>query len=338
MVTMRDIAKKAGVSQATVSYAFTDDSNISPDTRRKVLRIARELNYTVNLSARMLRSGRNKSIGLILQDLSNPYSIHLADAISTQALDRGLQTIIQQTMYRHDMEQQALQHIAGSLCDGMIFCPTKFTWPEIRALLGTKPLVLVSPEDETIDVDTIGTSVGSSAFTATSYLISHGCREPLFMGNEFVPYEQIAESRDSTLSRVAGFERALIANGIPVTPDRFHNPRGWNARQGRDSVHDLVKLGIAFDGLVCINDYTAIGALRGLNDLGIRIPEEVQVIGLDGVSNGAYTYPALSTVAIDFEDFAEKAITMLCDRIADLDSPARHLTTATRLIIRESTR
>lgn len=338
MVTMSDIAAAAGVSQATVSYALRGDPSISEATRQRVLDMARKLNYTVNLAARAMRSGRNNAIGLVLQDLSNPYSTRMADAISSYAIERGLQTVIQQTMYQLDAEQHALQHVSTAFCDGVIFCPTKFTWPEIHKILDAKPVVLMVPEDEAPEADTLATPCGPSMFTATSYLISQGCRLPLFLGMEYTPYEQIAGTNDMALARVAGFERALIANGIEVTTDRFLNSQGWNPVRGRAAVHDLLAGGVKFDGLVCVNDDTAIGALRGLSDCGVRVPDDVQVIGFDGVPNGEHTFPALSTVAIDFEDLAHKAVDMLVSRIENPDLPARHQLVDTRLTIRESTR
>ncbi|NMM94584.1 LacI family DNA-binding transcriptional regulator [Bifidobacterium oedipodis] len=339
MVTMRDIAAQAGVSQATVSYALHGDSSISEETRQRVLAVANDLNYTVNLSARSLRSGRSHAIGVVLQDLANPFNIHLADAISRNAQTQGLQAVIQQTLYSQDTEQQILQHVVSAFCDGVVMFPSKLTVEQIRAHLSGKPMLLLLTEREAPDVDTIAPACGQALFTATSYLLSTGCRNLIFMGAAYQPYENIKDTDDSTLARVAGFQRALLTNNLTVAPEQFiATPNGWNPASGRAVIHELVKSGKHFDGVVCINDALALGVIRGLNDLGVRIPDDVSVIGYDGISQGEIVTPSLTTVANDFEDSARKITEMLTARIQDYDAPARHLTMTSRLIVRESTR
>ncbi|MBT1160604.1 LacI family DNA-binding transcriptional regulator [Bifidobacterium sp. SO1] len=338
MVTMRDIAAKAGVSQATVSYALHADPSISPATRDKVLKVAEELHYTVNISARMLRSGKSNAIALVLQELHNPYSMHISDAISQYALSRGYQTLIQQTMYATENEVSVLRHISSEICDGVIFSPTKLSLAEVRTRLGGKPTVMLNPLEQHAGYDMMNVACEQGAFTATSYLLSRGCKRLLFSCANFREYDDIKNAWDSGWQRVAGFQRALWRNGIEPQPWNFVPNHSWSREASRDAIVDVVRSGLDFDGVVCVNDESAIGVMRGLLDCGVRIPEDVSVTGLDGIEEGEFYTPSLTTIAMDFDDFAKQCVDTLIDRINGADDPPREMTAVSRLVVRESTR
>ncbi|KAB8287174.1 Transcriptional regulator, LacI family [Bifidobacterium ramosum] len=338
MVTMRDIAREAGVSQATVSYALHNDPSISQPTRDKVMRAAQRLNYSINVSARTLRSGKTNAIGLVLQDIHNPYSTQLADAISSYANSRGYQTIIQQTLYESTNEIAILQNIVSSVCDGVIFSPSKLTVKEIQTRLNGKPAVMLSPIDATHDYDTMLVACEQGIFTATSYLLSRGCKRLLFYCADYADFDDIKGATDSKWQRAAGFQRALLRNGITPEPWQFVPDQPWTRRTARQAIIDTVRSGLEFDGVVCINDESALGVIRGLADCGLRIPDDVMVTGFDGVEEGEFCVPELTTVAMDFEDYARQAVDALIARINGDDSPARDLTAISRLVVRESTR
>lgn len=338
MVTMRDIAKEAGVSQATVSYALHNDPSISKTTRDKVMRAAQRLNYSINVSARTLRTGKTNAIGLVLQDIHNPYSTQLADAISSYANSRGYQTIIQQTFYESTNEITILQNIVSSVCDGVIFSPSKLTVREIQAQLNGKPAVLLSPIDATHTYDTMLVACEQGIFTATSYLLSRGCQRLLFYCADYADFDDIKGATDTKWQRAAGFQRALLRNGITPEPWQFIADRPWNRISARDAIIETVRNGIAFDGVVCINDESAIGVLRGLADCGINVPGDVMVTGFDGVEESEFCVPALTTYVMDYDDYARKAVDTLIARINGDDTPPREITAVSRLVVRESTR
>lgn len=338
MVTMRDIANKLGVSQATVSYALRDESSISEQTKQRVRNMARELNYSTNISARSLKSGRSGAIGLVLQDLSNPYSIQLAESVSRHALARGMQTVVQQTMYEEN-ENSILRHVTSAFCDGVIFSPTRLTGEQIRAQLGDKPTVLIGPSVPTDLYDTFDTPCKQGMFVATSYLLHNGCRKLLFLGMDYTPYEQIKDSIDSSWQRAAGFEMALAKNGITPAEEQFFDVKSWNSEVTRDAIRELWLSGARFDGVVCVNDTAAIGALRGLRDCGVRVPDDVQVIGFDGITDGEFTTPSLTTIALDFNDMGRQLVDALTSRLdGKRTQPRRHMTGRFQLLRRESTR
>ncbi|BDR53695.1 hypothetical protein KIM372_16020 [Bombiscardovia nodaiensis] len=228
MVTMRDVAALAGVSQATVSYALNGDPIITESTRAKVLTAARKLNYTVNLSARNLKSGKSGALGLVVQELQNPYVTQLADAVSQYALTKHMQTVIQQTLYRQENETSILEHVTSAFCDAVIFSPSKLTSKQIKSQLNGKPALLLSSRDSNPEYDVLDTPAREAMYTATSYLLETGCRKLLFMGMPYIPLNECLYSVDSARLRIAGFEQALVEHGIEPSPSQFIQPGGWN--------------------------------------------------------------------------------------------------------------
>lgn len=338
MVTMNDVARDAGVSRTTVSYALRDDPSIPEHTKTRILDAARRLGYRPNLSAQTLRSGRSDSIALILQDLRNPYSLLLSDRISCYAEERGLQTVIQQTTYRKVSEEHTLRQAVSSFCDGVILAPSQLSQKSIHAFSGGKPMVLLTPASQGDLYDTVAPACDVDAYNATSYLLSRGCQNIALLGAYYCPYEDIKNLPDSRWQRVAGFELALLRNGIEPAPEQFLNPQGWEYGYCHDLIKTVYRDNILFDGLVCMNDTAAIGAISALNELGINIPGEVSVIGHDGIKEGEFVTPALSTVAMDFDDLAHKVVDALVERIAGGTEPVKSYLVNTRLEVRESTR
>ncbi len=133
MVTMSDVAKAAGVSRATASYALRGDPRIVPATAERVMRAARELQYTTNLSARSLRSGRSGIVGVAIFELDHPYPSEMSAAMSREAARHGLETIVQETSNSKDNEVAILQKVTSQFCDGTIFSPGNVSDDEIRA-------------------------------------------------------------------------------------------------------------------------------------------------------------------------------------------------------------
>ncbi|MCI1831958.1 MAG: LacI family transcriptional regulator [Bifidobacterium sp.] len=339
MVTMRDVAARAGVSQATVSYAMHNDPSISGKTRDKVLRAARELDYSANLSARSLRSGKSGAIGLVVQELSNPYSSHLADAISRYALSRGMQTITQQTLYQGENETSILEHVVSAFCDAVIFSPSELSGAQIKALLNGKPAMLLAPTDQHPGFDTIDTPCKEGFFTSTSYLLSTGCTKPVFLGTSCFHNTRDRFSNASAVQRATGFELALRRNGLPAGADRFIETKGWNMEDSRQAMLRVLDHGLEFDAVVCVNDLSALGAMRALQERGIRIPEDVSVMGFDGIEQGCYTTPSLSTISFDFDDMARQIVDTLVLRInGNKTMRPQRLVAGYSLTVRESTR
>lgn len=342
MVTMSDVAKAAGVSRATASYALRGDPRIVPATAERVMRAARELQYTTNLSARSLRSGRSGIIGVAIFELDHPYPSEMSAAMSREAARHGLETIVQETSNSKDNEVAILQKVTSQLCDGTIFSPGNVSDDEIRALSGGKPVVLLDDISPDPVFDSVATPCEEGSAAVIRHLVDVGCRRPLVIGAD---YRVLAEDNGSmTVSgrRLLGCLNAFDDLGVAPAAEQFVSLPHWESSDARAAAHDLVDSGIDFDGAFCMTDTIAIGFVRGLADRGLRVPDDVAVIGFDGIRECEDYIPSLSTVATDLNDLAAKAMRLLLDRL-DEDGkgtplPARTLTADFRLIARESTR
>lgn len=342
MVTMSDVAKAAGVSRATASYALRGDTRIAPETAERVLAAAAKLQYTTNLSARSLRSGRTGVIGVAIFELDHPYPSEMSAAISRQAALHGLETIVQETSNSKDNEVTILQKVTSQLCDGTIFSPGNVSDEEIRALSGGKPIVLL--DDQSLDpvFDSVATPCEEGGEAAIRHLVEVGCRRILVIG---VSYDALAEDREATSvsgRRLLGCLNAFEDLGITPDPTQFVMT-DWRTEAARQCAHNLVDAGADFDGVFCMTDTISIGFVRGLADRGVRVPEDVAVIGFDGINECDTYIPSLSTIATDINDLAAKSMRLLLDRLDEQASgaahpaPMRRLTAGYRLIAREST-
>lgn len=342
MVTMSDVAKAAGVSRATSSYALRGDTRIAPATAERVMQAARDLQYTTNLSARSLRSGRSGVIGVAIFELDHPYPSEMSAAMSRAAARHGLETIVQETSNSKDNEISILQKVTSQLCDGTIFSPGNVSDEEIRALSGGKPVVLLDDLSPDPVFDSVATPCEAGAEAAIRHLVGIGCQRILVIGTA---YDALSEDRAATTvsgRRLIGCLNAFDDLGISPAPEQFIDLRHWRTDDARATAHRIVDSGLEFDGAFCMTDTISIGFVRGLADRGVRVPDDVAVIGFDGINECDAYIPSLSTIATDLEDLSTKAVGLLLDRLdnAEEQEPAapRTLTADFRLIARESTR
>lgn len=342
MVTMSDVAKAAGVSRATVSYALRGDPRITESTAKKIREVAASLHYNANLSARSLRSGRTGIIGVAIFELDRPYPSEMSAAMSREIASRGYQAIVQQTSSEKDDEIAILQKVTSQLCDGMIFSPAKVTDEELRAMSHGKPMVLLDDLSPDPVFDSVATACEAGAQAAVSHLIEVGCKHIVVVGS---PYELLVEDRMATTvrgRRVLGCLRAFEQAGIEAGPGNFLDIDSWNSDCAREAAHRLVDedRDRQVDGVFCMTDTVALGFLRGLADRGVRVPDDIAVVGFDGISESEYSIPSLTTVRTDLDDLAHKAVSLLLNQIEGDGEPRapQRLTANFDLIVRESTR
>jgi len=332
--TIHDVARLAEVSIKTVSNVMNDYPHIRPATRQRVLDAIATLDYKPNLSARGLRSGKTGLLSLIIPDLRNPYFAELADVVVRSAEARGLSVMISQSNGDRDRELSLLLGPRMQMVDGVLFSALALSAAD-SDLLGKirTPMVLLGERilDGPKDHVTMRNVEGSQA--ATEHLIGIGRRRLVALGSD------PAQGIGSAALRLEGYRRALAAAGVEEDPDLVVDVLGWYRRTGADSMRRFLEREIPFDGVVAFNDQIALGALRVMQEAGLRVPEDVAVIGFDDVDETAYTLPSLSTIDPGREEIAEVALRYLVGRIdgSDADVPPRDHLTAFRVQQREST-
>ena len=336
VVKMSDVAQEAGVSKMTVSNVINGRPGASEETRARVLAAVARLGYEVNATARRLRAGRSGAIGLLVPHLDGPYYAHLAARLDTLARARGHHVIIERTGASRDGELAAVSPGRVRPYDGLVFSPVQRDPDDVTRAGVEVPVVLLGERrlagifDHGM-MDNVG-----GADLATSHLIERGSRRIALVGGR--PDRGVDSM--ATL-RTRGYRQAHAAAGMPVDEQLVVDADSFTTWDGYEAVMRLHRAGVVFDGIFVLTDAAAMGVLRALADLGLRVPEDVQVVGFDNDDEGNYLVPRLTTVDPDNDSMAQSIMTLLLRRIDDggpADGDAVEVVTTARIVVRESTR
>ncbi|MCG5468852.1 LacI family transcriptional regulator [Micromonospora sp. LAH09] len=328
---LKDVAERAGVSVKTVSNVVNGYVHVRPDTRARVEEAIAELNYRPNLSARHLRKGRTGVIALAVPELDIPYFAELARYVVNAAAAYGWTVLIDQTGGRREQERVVASGITDHLIDGLIFSPLALTAEDLAGLDGT-PMVLLGERVEHGPADRVVIDNVTAAREITAHLIRLGHRRIAAIGS------QRTDEGASARLRLAGYTDALRAAGLDYDETLVAPAAAWHRADGAAAMQGLLTSGVRPDAVFCFNDTLALGALRALHEAGLRVPEDVAVVGFDDIEDGRFSIPTLSTVAPDKEKIAQLAVELLANRLdGDRTAPAREVSAPYRLEIREST-
>ncbi|MEV4119144.1 LacI family DNA-binding transcriptional regulator [Micromonospora sp. NPDC049645] len=328
---LKDVAERAGVSVKTVSNVVNDCGHVRPDTRARVEEAIAELNYRPNLSARHLRTGRTGVIALAVPELDIPYFAELARHVIAAAAEHGWTVLIDQTGGRRGQQRVLAPGITDHLIDGLILSPLALTAKDLAGLDGT-PMVLLGERVEHDPADRVVIDNVAAAREITNHLIQLGRRRIAAIG------AQRTDEAASSRLRLAGYRDALSAAGLDHDQALVASAPAWHRTDGAAAMRGLLTAGVRPDAVFCFNDTLALGALRALHEAGLRVPEDVAVVGFDDIEDGRFSVPTLSTVAPDKEQIARLAVRLLANRLNDDRTvPAQQLTAPYRLELREST-
>ncbi|TWD80636.1 LacI family transcriptional regulator [Kribbella amoyensis] len=329
-IRLSDVAARAGVSVKTVSNVINDYPHITEQTRAKVEAAIAALGYRPNVSARSLRKGRSDFIALAIPEMASPYFAELGAAISRAAKRRGITVLIDQTEGEAEAEKLVLDGMRGQLIDGIIFSPITTAPTRIDLAETAKPLVLLGERHAGGGLDHVAVDSVQASFDATTHLISLGRQRIAAIG--------VGGGAGTGSVRRKGYRRALKAAGLPHDPSLELAGTGYHRDDGAASMRELLTLPDPPDAVFCFNDLLALGALRTLAEAGLKVPDDVAVVGFDDIEDGRYHSPSLTTISPDKEWLADNAVALLLDRIAGTGEAARcDLTVPYTLQIREST-
>jgi len=331
---MHDVAREAGVSIKTVSNVINDYPYIRPETKQRVEDAIAKLGYRPNLSARGLRSGRTGVISLIIPDLRNAYFAELADAVMRAAAEQSLSVIIEQSRGDRDRELDLVHGARMQAVDGILYSVLGLGEDDAHLLDDVvTPLVLLGERIFHGPADHVTMQNTEASYAATKHLIDRGRRRIVALGAH--PGEIIG----SAGLRLTGYQRALDDASIPFDSELVGEVGGWFRSEGANTMKQLLASGLEFDGVVAFNDSIALGAMRIMQEAGIRIPQDVAVIGFDDIDETRYTLPTLTTIDPGREEIARVAVQYLQERIASPTSGAepREYLADFRVVEREST-
>ena len=332
MTTIQDVAKAAGVSPMTVSNVLNAHPHVRESTRQKVLAAVEELDYRVNAAARNLRTGRTGTIGLAVPNIGDHYFARLAALVATIAGEEGYRVEIEHTDAVRERELEAMTLSQNRMHDGLLLS-TVGLGPEDKGLLRVDyPVVLLGEGIFDGPLDHIAMPNIDGSYAATAHLVAQGSRNVAIFDVRFTLSDSVRDLR------LEGYQQALRDAGIAPDPQLFFDVTDFTMAEGYRAAQHVVASGIQVDGVFCPTDGVAIGALRGFADVGIRVPEDVRVIGFDDLPESDFVTPRLSSVSPAHEVTARTAVTFLLERIRGAaPDDAREFVTPFELRARAST-
>ena len=332
-VRMKDIARDLGVSAVTVSKVLRNHHDIGPETRERVLRRIKELNYQPNQNARALATGKSFLIGLIVPDLLHQFFAQVTKGVSRTLRKHGYGLIIASSEENPEFEKQEIDQMLARNVDALIIASTQKTAQAFKRMVTRHiPYVLVDRKLEGLNANFVGTDDVRAGMLATEHLIAKGCRRIAHIGGDYL----------STASdRLAGYRAALTQHGFEITPkyichrtelDDAAVATGYRAMQG------LLKLKSRPDGVFCFSDPIATGAMQAILEHGLRIPQDVALVGCGDVLYASALRVPLSSVNQDSETMGERAAKLVLDLVNGDDNAApREERLRPELVIRAST-
>ena len=326
-MTIKEIAELAGVSTATVSKILNGkDKDISEATRKNVLDIVEREGYIPNGIAKSLRIKNTKTIGIIMPDVMNLFFSELARGVEDAAEKKGYSVILCNSDNKESKEEKYIQILQEKMVDGIILTASENSVK--RSLRRRKiPMVLLDRDistDEKVGRITVDNEEGT--YNATKLLIEKGCKNIGFISSN--------KTTKSSGQRLRGYENAILESKINLDKDKIFLQNYTIETGYKGTVSLLEKTNI--DGICCGNDLIAIGAIKALKERGIKIPQDVKVIGFDDISISKYMDPPLTTIRQPIYEMGEEAVGMLIDVINNKEMEMSKVL-KTELIVRETT-
>jgi LacI family transcriptional regulator len=304
VVTIKDISKEAGVSIASVSKVMNGDyGNVSEDTKNKILRIAKEMNYRPNRLARGLVINRTNIIGLIVPDIANPYFAELAKGIEHKADGYGYKLILCNTDEDLKKEESYINVLLEYNVDGVLITGNENHVSNGILEMQSCNIPLVSI-DRDLGEEAYSVYVGNleGSYIATEHLIKNGHKNIAFIGGEGVP--------GSRNIRLEGYLKALEEYNIPVNRDLI-KIGSYQMETGYQNSKLLLENGLDFSAVVCGNDLIAFGVLTAVKDKGLKVPEDISIVGYDDIYLTTMTEPKLTTIKQPLSEISSYAMEVL---------------------------
>jgi LacI family transcriptional regulator len=327
IATMKEVARAAEVSVATVSHVINRTRFVSPALAERVQTAMRDLGYTPDGTARSLRIRRTETIGLLVPDNRNPFFAELGQAIEEAGFAAGYTTIFGNSAERPDRERQYVETLVAKRVDGLIIAPSRDGAGVLDTLLRPSkiPVVVIDRDPELLGADVVLYDNEGGSAAATRHLLDLGHTRIAFVAGP----AHLAPAA----GRLEGFRRALAEAGLEpaaIVEGDFHYEGGYAA--ARRLLADAAPTAI-----FAANDLMAAGAMRALGERGMHVPDEVSVVGFDDAPLAEMVSPAVTTVRQPLHDMAHVAVTLLLERIAGIGGgPQRHVL-PTELVVRSST-
>lgn len=324
-VTIKDIAKKLNISYATVSRALRDSPEISQDTKEKVKKAAKEMNYQPNAIARGLVTKKTKTIGLILPDITNPFYPQVARGVEETANQEGYSVFLCNSNYENEKEKAYIDLLISKKVDGIILAPIgeeslKWNHREIPiVIIGRKN---VCPQENFVVIDD-----KKGGYLATEHLIKNGHSKIMFIGGK--------EKVESNKERLEGYKLALNKNGIQLDANLIRNDH-FKRESGHILMKKALQEGIAATAVFAGNDLLALGVLQAIYEYGLKVPQDIAVVGFDNIPTAELPEISLTTIAQPKYKMGVLATQMLLAKIKNPTHRCESIILTPELIVRKT--
>lgn len=330
VVSLYEVAEKAGVSSATVSRVINNNPNVNPETRLKVQQVIKELKYTPNRVAKRLRNrnASNNLLGVLIPDIQNPFYVEVLRGIEDVAYENKYALIVCNFSQDEKKEKLYLDILQSESVDGLIAAPThEQDQKVIHIVKSGLPIVCVDRGLLGVDVDVVVVENRKGAFSAVDLLAKSGYKRIAYISG----LPQLPSSRQREL----GYKDALAANGLPFDTElvRYGDSRH---ESGVKLCEELLNLDIPADAIFAGNNLITLGALETIHKRGLKIPDQVAIVGFDDMYWSISLNPPLTAVRQPAYEIGKRAAELLIQRINDPGRPTVSMTLKTELMIRNS--
>jgi LacI family transcriptional regulator len=329
-VTIVDVAREASVSYTTVSRVVNDKGSVKPETRERVLMAMTRLGYVVDQRARSLAGGRSQVIGLLVHDVGTSYIGEVIRGIDAELAPAQYDLLLYTTHRRKTKESAYVVTLTRGLADGLLLVLPRNPGDYLSTLREHRfPHVLIDHRGVDEVTPAVAATNRQGAYNATEYLVELGHRRIGFITGAM---DQMC-ARD----RLEGYRAALADRGINLDPELvyegdFFQPLGYAGASA------LLELSHPPTAILASNDVSAFGVMEAIREHGLRIPDDVSVVGFDDIPQAAHVHPPLTTVRQPLEKMGRTATRMLLEYIKDPQRPIERTELSTELVIRQSCR
>lgn len=327
--TIRDVAEMAGVSINTVSRVLNDKGEIAPQTKERVLEAIKRLRYRPNSFARTLLGKSSLTVGQIVTDCLNPNNAQQIRSVQNVTAAQGYSVILVDTSEQHQRELAAVDLMVEKFVDGFLITPLQYDNTHLFKLKeeGTVPFVLTNRAIEGLEVDTVLHDNFTGAYQAVKHLIEQG--------HSRIAYITSRRQIWTVNERISGYRAALAEAGLEYKEELVIQTY-LNLESSFEATNQLLKLQTRPTAIFAYNDLMAIGVLKALKQAGLRIPQDMALVGYDDILYAQYLEVPLTTVRQPTQRSGEVAAEVLLKRISDRDAPVERIVLQPELIVRAS--
>jgi LacI family transcriptional regulator len=330
---LKDIAQDLNLSVVTVSKVLRDHPDIGTQTRERVLQRMKELNYRPNLAARSLATGRTFAIGLVVPDLVHPFFGEVAKALSGVVRGKGYSLVLSSSDGEPELEQREIDQLLSRRVDVLVVASSQKQGEVFRRIQEQNtPVVLIDRKFEGLAAHFVGVDDEEAGRIATEHLIDGGCRQLAHIAGPDV---------STAAGRLRGYREVLARRNLRERPEAII-PRSYGDdagdRSGYKAMQQLLQLKPRPDGVFCYNDPTAMGAMKAVLEAGLRVPEDVAIVGCGNVAYADFLRVPLTSVDQRSGEIGERAARLALGILASPPKRVRRVVLAPALVARDSTR